>query len=535
LTTWLALLLATTAPSMAQDAPPPELPPEDEPAEALVFNYDELLVTTVQPEAPATEADADRVHALIRGRFAQNNTMLAMADQPVFEVQGYDAQQYLRSCPDGQYADCALVVGQRGNASWVVGATVGKVADEFDPSVQQDRVTVHFVDVPNATVVATFSVVLDGTNDAAIIDGIARAYDRMVQGEYDARDVRGDLGDPEAEAALQKARAERIAASLAEMEEQLGDVIRGEVVRGEKKVTKEDLDAYDSREEKAPWERVGMSKGEYLRFANSGKDLATWRREANGRFGQVLVRAGFGGGAGPYSQGYESAVLLSGTTLQPIHTAQVSEVRRGGTGIVDLELGVGVAPWVELMFAMGFRTGQVTLVNAQYKQGDVFLDPKESTQALNTSQLGVRAAFVPGNHWIARPTLGLGFAAWSGVGVEGSNANLDPLDKPKATFFEILPGAELSASKTVNLFVRGLVALPVGAAKAQTDEQGGDYQTATTGVYDDDEARLPYVPGAGSDPGLSISAQVGLTLRFGPLWKVSTKVDSRIEDDEPDF
>jgi len=528
-TTWLALLLST--PSFAQDAPPPEVPAEE--PEPLIFNYDELLLTTVQPVGGATAADADRVYALLLERLEQNNTMLAMAEQPAFEVQGYDAEQYLRSCPDGQYADCALVVGQRGEASWVIGGTVEKVVDEFDPALQLDKLTMHFVDVLNATVVATFSVVLDGSNDAAIVDGIARAYDRMVQGAYDARDIR-DLDDAEAEA-LQQARADAIAASLAELEEQLGDVILGEVVRAERKVTREELDAYDDREERAPWDRVGMTKGEYLRYANSGKDLATWRREANGRFGQVLVRAGVGGGSGPYSQGYDSAVLLSGTTLQPIHTAQLSEVRRGGTGVVDLELGVGVAPWVEVMFALGFRTGQVTLTNAQYKQGDVFLDPKESTQALNTTQVGARAAFVPGNHWLVRPTAGLGFAAWSGVGVEGSSANLDPLPRPRATFLELLPGAELSASRTVNLFARGLFAVPVGAAKAQVDEQGGDYQTATTAAYDDDEARLPNVPSPGSEGGLGVSVQVGLTLRFGPVWKVDTKVKSRIEDDEPDF
>ena len=530
MTTWLALLLAV--PALAQEAP---APPGEAPAEELIFNYDELLITTLQPDATATDADADRVYALLHDRFAKNNTMQAMADQPRFEVQGYGADEYLRSCPDAQYADCALVVGQRGESSWVVGGTVAKVADEFDDTIQQDKLTLHFVDVPNATVVATFTVVLDGANDAAIIDGIARAYDQMVQGEYDAKDLRGDQGDPEAEAALQKARAERIAASLAEMEAQLGDVIRGEVVRGERKVTRAELDEYDDREERAPWERVGMSKGEFLRFSNSGKDLTTWRQEANGRFGQLIVRAGFGGGSGPYSQGYESAVLLSGTTLQPVHTVQLSEVRRGGTGVADFEIGVGVAPWVELMFAFGLRTGQVELTTAQYKQGDVFLDPKTNSQALNTNQIGVRTAFVPGNHWVARPTLGLGFASWNGVAVDGGNANLDPMPKPRATFLELLPGAEVSASKTVHLFARGLFALPVGASKAQVDENGGDYQAATTGLYDDDEARLPAIPKAGAAAGLGVSVQVGLTLRFGPLWKVDGKAKSAIQEDEPDF
>ena len=522
-------LLATTSPAWGQDAP------VDAPAdEELVFNFDELIIGTLQAEGEATEADADRLHAALVARFAKNNPLIAIADVPRFEVQDYGADVYLRACPPGQYGDCALVVGQRSDAVWIVGGTVDKVVDELDDTKRNDKLTLFFVDIPNATIVATFTLVLDGSDDAAVIDGIARAYDDMVQGEYDTKDVRGDLGDPEAEAALQKARADRIAAALADLEAQLGDVIRGEVVRGERKVTKEELDSYEDREELAPWERAGMKKNEYLRFANSGKSLGDWRRESTGRFGQVIARVGFGGGSGPYSQGYDSQVLLSGTNLQPIHTIQLSEVRRGGTGVVDLELGVGVAPWVEVMFAAGFRTGKVTLSNAEYKQGDFFQPAKESTQALNTSQLGVRAAFAPGVHWLARPTVGVGFAAWSGVGVEGS-PRLSSLPKPKATFLELLPGVELSASKTVNLFARGLFALPVGAAKTQLEELGGDYQTSTTGAYDDDNARLDNPPIPGGAAGLGASVQVGLTLRFGPLWKVDTSVKSSIDmEDEPD-
>jgi hypothetical protein len=536
-TAWLGRLSALSVVlwALPAGAQQPAEAPAPAPADELVFNFDELLVGTLQPEGQATEADADRVHRLLVERFAKNNPLIAMSDVPRFEVQDYGADVYLRACPAGQYGDCALVVGQRTEAVWVVGGTVDRLPDDRAPDTFFDRLTLFFVDVPNATIVATFTLVLDGTDDAAVIDGVARAYDDMVQGEYDDRDVRGDLGDPEAEAALQKARADRIAASLADLEEQLGDVVRGEVVRGQRKLTKEELDAYDDREELAPWERVGMKKGEYLRFANSGKTLAQWRRESNGRMGQLIARAGFGGGSGPYSQGYASQVLLSGSNLQPIHQVQLSEVRRGGTGVVDLELGVGVAPWVEVMFAAGFRTGQVELSTAEYKQGDFFQPARESSQALNTSQIGVRAAFAPGLHWPARPTLGLGFASWSGVSVEGS-PRLAALPKPKATFLELLPGAEVTASPTISLFARGLVALPVGSAKAQREEIGGDYDPATTSEWPEGQRRLESPPQAGGEAGLGASVQVGLTLRFGPLWSVDSSVKSRIDtDDEPDF
>lgn len=526
----IALLLALAAPAAwAQEAPA-----DDEGGEELVYNFDELIVATLQPEGDATEADAERVHALLSTRFAKNNPLIPMADVPRFDVQDYGADVYLRSCPPGDYGDCALVVGQRTDAIWIVGGTVDRIPADDDPERRIDRLTLSFVDIPNATIVATFVVALDGTDDAAVVDGIARAYDDMVQGEYDDKDVRGDLGDPEAEAALQKARAERLAASLAELEEQLGDVVRGEVVRGERKVTRDELDAYDDREELAPWERVGMSKNEFLRFSNSGHTLSEWRTEARGRFGQILLRAGVGGGAGPYSQGYESQVLLSGTTLQPIHSVQLSEVRRGGTAVADLEVGVGVAPWVELMFVYGLRTGQVDISTAEYKQGAYWPEPKTTTRTLNTQQVGVRAAFAPAVHWMARPTVGVGFASWSGASVEGT-PRLAALPKPKATFLELLPGAELSANRTIDLFARGLLALPVGAARAQVETLGGDYTAATTGNYDDDNARLTAVPTPGADPGIAFSFQVGLTVRIGLLKPADDGMRSSVGDEEPDF
>ena len=509
---WLVAWLST---SLAQEAPAPT----DGSDAGEVVNFDPMLIATVTVEtgSGATAEDAARAEAGLRARFARSNTITPMADVTRFDAQGYDGVQYMQACPEGSYSGCALVLGQRAEVDWVVGATVSKFPDEFDENVLHDQLEVHFIDVLGGEVIATFDVVLDGAHDEAVIDGIARAYDKMVQGAYDARDMR-DLSDPEQEEALRKERADAVAASLAALEEEQGDVVRGMIFRaGSAKVTKDQLDAYDTREERAPWERMGMTKGEYRRYANSGKDLKTWRLEKNGRFGQILGRAAVGGGSGPYSQRYVSQVLIDEFTLQPIHTVQLNEVARGGGPQFDLELGVGVAPWVEVMGVLGFRTGQVEVLVDEDKQNDVPIPGRPSTQALNTTQLGARVAFVPFNHSVVRPSAGLGIASWSGVSVDASERQ-DALPRPSAIYLEMIPGAEVSASPTINLFARSVISVPV---------------SGTTAAYEETGSGMENPPRPASGVSLTgVAVQAGLTVRIGPFWKIDDRVVPLPDHDE---
>ncbi len=489
-------------------------------AQDSVQNYDPMVLTTVQPLSGATAADAERAFQLLDERFRRTTPVIGMTEVPRFEAQGYGADEYLRVCPPDQYAGCALVVAQRTDATWAVGATVAPGPAAADPAAPAPlSVTVFFIDVLSAEIVARFEIALGTEQDAAIIDGIAAAYDEMVQGAYDQRDLR-DTEDPAAREARRKAQAAAVAASLAVLERQLGDVVRGDVVGNitPPKVTRAELDALDTREEVAPWERVGMSKGEYRRYANSGDSLLVWRREANGRFGQLIARVAAGGGTGATSQRYESLVLLD-ATLEPIHLVQLNEVARGGTGAFDLELGLGVAPWVEITGALGFRTGKLTTLVDDDVEGQAAIPGSPSTQALNTRQLGVRAAFVPGNHWPVRPMIGAGLALWRGVSVQGTERQ-PAMARPTALLFEVLPGVEVQASPRVNLFARGVIGLPVGGT-------GGSFEETGAGLPDPPQPASAVARGG-------VAAQAGVTLRVGPVWTIDDRTTSAIRvDDEP--
>ena len=158
------------------------------------------------------------------------------------------------------------------------------------------------IDIRGSREVMAFGVVVGGqVDEAEVFTGVARVYDQVIDGAFEEVDVRGDLDDPRIQAELDARRKEVISASLATLEEQRGAVVREtDIIRVEDpRLTRQDLSEYDEREDTAPWERLSMSRASYLRYQNSDTTLLQWRRRMRGRLGQVLLRVGFGGGAGP--------------------------------------------------------------------------------------------------------------------------------------------------------------------------------------------------------------------------------------------
>jgi hypothetical protein len=267
-----------------------------------MFNADKVLITTFQATDAASGPDAARLFELLSERFRRSNDVVPMSAVPAFEVQGYDAVTYMLGCPPGRYAGCELVVGQRTDAVRAVGAEVGRVTDEFDEETVV--LTVHVVDVGEAREVASFTVPVPAGREEATVEGIAQVFDDVVSGDHELRDLRGSQGGAEPAAELDAARKEILAQSLAELEEELGTAIRtgGVGVIEAPRVTRDDLEQYLERDDRPPWDRVGLTQQQYLRFANSGQPLDAWRRAGWGRTGRVTLRAAGGFGPGPWSQ-----------------------------------------------------------------------------------------------------------------------------------------------------------------------------------------------------------------------------------------
>src|SRR5690606_36011239 len=118
---------------------------------------------------------------------------------------------------------CMLVVAQRIEMNWAIGGTLQSASDLSEGATQ---LTIHMVDVDGSREVMAFGVVVGGeTDDNAVIEGVANVFGNVLTGLADEVDVRGDPPEPVAQAAMEERRQRLIAASLAQLEQQLGEVV----------------------------------------------------------------------------------------------------------------------------------------------------------------------------------------------------------------------------------------------------------------------------------------------------------------------
>lgn len=496
----------------------PEGPPTDPVLSTapLTFNADSVLITTFQPLDDASGPDAERLFALVVERLTQNNEVVSMAKVPRFEPQGYEGADYMKDCPPSKYGGCALVLGQRAGSDRALGATLRREEDEFDAGSSLTIMTVYIVDVLEAREVASFGVPIDPQNEAAAIMGIARVFDDVVKGDYELRDMR-ERGETPDDAALEEARRERLALTLSELEDQIGMPVRSDTVRAPRqKISEEDLAKYEDRDETPPWERVGMSQQQYIRFVNSGEDLDDWRSSGWGRFGKVTARLMAGFGNGPWHEAYKSEVLLSSTTLQPAQSVQYLELQNASSAAADLEIGFGVAPFADISFATSIRNGQLSYSAVENVQGQVARPGSELRYGMSSVQYGARAQISPFPRWPVRPTVGAGVAYWSGKGVPATD-RFERLAAPNAVLFEIIPGVEADASPWVAFSLRFLESIPVGGTFVRTTSEG--------------EPLMESPPTPTRDYGAGLGLQAGILVRIPVLKPPAPKREDPFMDD----
>ena len=494
------------------------------------MDFPDVMVVPIQPSDPGLQAEADVLDRLLNDAIGQGNVLTDISEVPAFEEQGYDAATYMQSCPPGRYAGCMLVVAQRVEMDWAIGGTLAPA----DLGQGENQLTIHVVDVKGSREVMAFGVVVNGTQtDPGVIAGVSGVFDNLLAGLADEVDVRGDLDDPAAQEAFEQRRQRLIAASLAALESQLGEVIREDIAMGRldpPKLTKRDLAEYENRDDVAPWDRLGMTQHQFIRYENSDATLLEFRRRIRGRLGQLLFRVNVGGGPGPWGLHHEGRWLVSFDTVsgQFFDSAirQYQEARRSGGSDVQFELGFGVAPWVEVSGVFGIKNSPFTFRFDQDVAEDPVAVPGDLIQTPGrTTEFGVRTQFVPMPTYPIRPTLHGGFFVWSGGAIVPEQAQLTALDGPVGTYVQAGPGVEASAGRYLNFFVRGHVnAFLSGQDSWLSSRQEGDIAA----LQDFEEP----IGASGGSWGIQGGFQIRLSLlpdpddkaRLGPL-----------QDEEPDF
>lgn len=484
---------------------------EETPDNTMSLELNSILVATFEAEQPFLEAETQRVHGLVESALAQRYLVVTMSEVAPFNDS--DAEVYLRSCPDGQYIGCVFVVGGRAQTDWTIGGRLRAVDGGY-------QVFLSLIDVDVAKLVTEFDVTLDGSNDLQFQAGVLDIVDAALDGELQRLDPQAEA-EAEAEAEEEEDERTRAArkfstdATYDDPFDGVDDEPEDEDEPKEKgKVTNKDLDAMEDRGGRTPWERVGLTRGQYKLYRNSGVKLRDFKDRLKGRKGELLFRLSGNVGAGPWGQRHDTFYVLTedaaAGNLRPRDVAdqrlvqsQTIALSYGG----QFEVGLGVAPWMEIGVFGGLRVAPYEYRFYRQQEGDTAASSFQSATGLSM-QVGARVGFIPLPAYPVRPTLHVGGSMWIGSGL-GSVADVPSyllaaqLRPNNLLLVHVQPGAEVSVGRSVALWTRFDLDLPVLGRNIQQGSRGDGSLTSRP------DAVTAGGPALGGSVGILIRVRVG--------------------------
>jgi len=420
---------------------------QDEPE---IFRLDAVFVSVFRSPDQDLVERARRIERGLVTALQERHLVVPLDRVPGFE--DYDAETYLLACPPDRWDGCAYVIGDRGSADWAVS---GVVTRQVETGLM---VQTTIIDVKASRSVVQFAVTVPDDDVEGYADAVAGFIDRLSAGEQ-APDVPGE--DPAMQAEKRRAEKEAIAAGLADLEAELGELeINDEGFDLDApRLTTADLERYRERDAVTPWDAVGLSAAQYKRMRNRGLDVASYKARLSGRQGRLILRGGLTGGSGPNQVGTDLRWAIDASSGDVVRTEIFQEINRAGAFGGFGEVGLGLLPWLDLSVFASTEVASITWVLHPETVQDPRVPDEAVTQPVGALLVGGRAtvAFLPDLD--IRPTVGGGLGLWLGPGLERV---VDPGSVPAASFpdparvvvLHAGPGVELDASKEVSLFGR---------------------------------------------------------------------------------
>ena len=486
---------------------------DETPDNTMSLELNSILVATFEAEQPFLEAETQRVHGLVESALAQRYLVVTMAEVEPFNDS--DAEVYLRSCPDGQYIGCVFVVGGRAQTDWTIGGRLRAVDGGY-------QVFLSLIDVDVAKLVTEFDVTLDGSNDLQFQAGVLDIVDAALAGDLQQLDPQtaAEKEAAEQEEEDERTRSARKFATDATYDDPfdgVDDEREDETDEPEEKgkVTSADLDAMEDRGGRTPWDRVGLTRGQYKLYRNSGVKLRDFKDRLKGRKGELLFRLSGNVGPGPWGQRHDTFYKLAeGAQPGALKARDIADQRLVQSQTIGLsyggqfEVGLGVTPWMELGVFGGLRAAPYEHRFYRQQEGDTSASSFQSSTALSM-QVGARLGFIPLPAYPVRPTFHVGGSMWIGSAL-GSVAEVpayllaSQLRPNNLLLVHVQPGAEVSVGRSVALWTRFDFDLPVLGRNIQQGSRG-----------DGSLVGAPEAVTAGG-PALGGSLGILIRLRVGP-------------------
>ena len=466
-----------------------------------------VFVSPFQARNAAAAGLAGMMSSFLEMELSRNPDLMIIPFDSVPPVYDMSASVYLESCPPGQAAGCAYVVGASAGAEYAVTGTV--LAEDAGT-----RVEVSIVDIRSSQEAMSFVAQLEIGEDERFASGVASVLVAVVRGEAgrveDIRDMSEDA-EPDYSAA-----AQQLAALSAEMGMVQTQATRtGRTIKAPE-MTVADLTQRMQREGVKPWERVDLTPSQYMRWKNSDLPLDLFKKRNAGRLQQLVLRPGLGFGRGPVNGRYSGAYVTD-PGLREVEEVYAWQSQESGSGLIaDFGVGFGLTPELELGAQVGYASGRYgVIIDSVPKNAAVTAPPVEAQYANSNVFMGpyLMAAFLPDRSF--RPIVSGGVLYWRGQDVttkeQFSETALSTFSPPELWVAQIRVGGELRMSETVDFYAHVPVTAVVAGEDTTIQHTGRNCRDDNGDRCLDTSAQPPGVDSVGA--GFMIGLQVRL---FGP-------------------
>ena len=431
----------------------------------------EVLVAPFEAITPESKGISALLHGYLESALDDAPDLTVVPVDRAGYVFDSPAALYLESCPPTDQVGCALVVAESAGVQYAVTGTVEVTDDGYRIHVWVlDQVRMRQVDFERDIGVGEDSLLMDETvaRLRAVVDGSEGA-------PIDER-FRKQRSEDEVAAAEHRDQEVKALDEAGSQTDRLGERQKLELER--KHYTEADIASEAEGEGTKPWERLGMSPREYLRYQNSGKPLFEWRELSAGRQGQLIVRPGLGMVRGPMDASYYGRYVRSATNLQTVQQYAWQAPTQGSGPTLGVSVAYGPLPTLEVGLRAGVALGLYTADIAVVDEGDVVRDRTPQTYSAWATLVGGQLLFVPLPTSRVRPVVGGGVQLWLGDAIDDHvlpPTELETFPAPSIGVVEALGGVEARMGPHLDVWAHVPVDVVAWGGEVATQDEGGDY------------------------------------------------------------